>query len=284
MVNVPEAIEFPFSKAEIETTGGPLLIQGVLGVSEFNEFGRRTFSIRTPSGAKHLLQAITEISPLYSKVETLRVSDSVKWDQRIATDSIPTQLLREILHQNLDLSRSSDWTKLVRFYMQAERFAEARKEVEAASQKFPNDFDRVLLTQLDELNAAQLFREVKARQDAGQYQLANSVLNSFRLDTLPLEVQLKVQNQFESLKQSLVSVSQMVEALKKDQLALPAAEQELVAALVKEIFSEVNLDSANRLSDYERLRADSTLSVEQRISLALSGKLMFFAASTIAAL
>lgn len=274
VVNVPEAIEFPFSKAEIETTGGPLLIQGVLGVSEFNEFGRRTFSIRTPSGAKHLLQAITEISPLYSKVETLRVSDSVKWDQRIATDSIPTQLLREILHQNLDLSRSSDWTKLVRFYMQAERFAEARKEVEAASQKFPNDFDRVLLTQLDELNAAQLFREVKARQDAGQYQLANSVLNSFRLDTLPLEVQLKVQNQFESLKQSLVSVSQMVEALKKDQLALPAAEQELVGALVKEIFSEVNLDSANRLSDYERLRADSTLSVEQRISLALSGWLL----------
>ena len=266
-----DAIEFPFSKAEIETTGGPLLIQGVLRVSEFNVFGRREFLIRTPSGAKHLVQAITEMSPLYCKVETLRASDSVKWDQRIATDSIPSLLLRDILHQNLDLSKSSDWTSLVRFYMQAERFAEARREVEAASQKFPNDFDRVLLTQLDELNAAQLFREVKSRQDAGQYQLATSVLNSFPMATLPVEVQLKVQDQFASLKQNLVLVSQIVESLRKDQQELQPAEQELVAAMVKEIFSEVNLDSAIRLADYERLRADSSLSAEQRVSLALSG-------------
>ena len=45
----------------------------------------------------------------------------------------------------------------------------------------------------------------------------------------------------------------------------------MVAALVKEIFSEVDLDSATRLADYERLRADPSLSVEQRVSLALSG-------------
>jgi pimeloyl-ACP methyl ester carboxylesterase len=269
-----DTIEFPFSKAEISTTEGSLLIQSVLGVSEFNPFGRRTFSIRTPSGTKHLLQAITEMSPLYCKVETLRVSESVKWDQRIATDSIPAPLLREILHQNLDLSKSSDWTSLIRFYMQAKRFAEARREVEAASQKFPNDFDRVLLTQLDELNAAQLFREVKSRQDAGQYQLATSVLNSFPIATLPVEIQLKVQDQFTSLKQSLVLVSEIVESLKKDQQELPAAEQELVGGLVKEIFSEVNLDSAIRLADYERLRADGSLSVEQRVSLALSGWLL----------
>jgi tetratricopeptide (TPR) repeat protein len=269
-----DTIEFPFSKAEIETMGGQLAILGVLDVSKFNIFGRRTFSIRTPQGAKHLLQAITELSPLYCKVETLRDSDSVKWDQRIATDTIPSELLSEILHQNLDLSKSSEWTKLVRFYMQAERFAEAREEVEAASQKFPTDFDRVLLTQLDELNAAQLFREVKARQDAGQYQLAISVLNTFPMATLPVEVQLKVQDQFASLKQNLLLVSNIVESLKKDQQDLPPAEQELVAPLVKEIFSEVNLDSAVRLADYERLRADPSLSVQQRISLALSGWLL----------
>lgn len=266
-----DTIEFPFSKAEIETAGGQLAIQGVLQVSEFNIFGRRTFSIRTPQGTKHLLQAITELSPLYCKVETLRVSDSVKWDQRIATDSIPSPLLREILQQNLDLTKSSDWTQLVRFYMQAERFAEARDIVAAASQKFPNDFDQVLLTQLDELNAAQLFREVKARQDAGQYQLAISFLNTFPMATLPVEVQLKVQDQFASLKQNLLLVSKIVESLKKDQQELPPAEQELIAPLVKEIFNEVNLDSAVRLADYERLRADPSLSVEQRVSLALSG-------------
>ena len=218
-----DIIEFPISKAEIETTGGPLLIQSVLKVKQFNIFGRREFWIRTPAGSKQLIQAITEISPLYCRVETLRESDAVKWDQRIATDSIPKSLLRDILHQNLDLSKSSDWTKLVRFYMQAERFTEAREEVAAAMQKFPNDFDRVLLTQLDELNASQLFRLVKSRQDAGQYQAATSVLNTFPMATLPVEVQLKVQDQFASLKQSLVLVSQIVESLKKDQQDLPPA-------------------------------------------------------------
>ncbi len=271
VVSATEKIEFPFSKAEIETSGGDLLIQGILGVSEFNEFGRRTFSIRTPQGAKHLVQAITEMSPLFCKVETLRASDSVKWDQRIATDSIPPKLLREILYQNLDLSTVKDWTRLITFYMKAERFSDARKEVEAAMQKFPNDFDRVLLTELDELNAAQLFRQVKSRQEAGQYQVALSFLNTFPMATLPVEVQLKVQDQFASLKQSLLLVSQIVESLKKDQQELPPAEQEMVAPLVKEIFAEVNLDSAVRLADYERLRADPSLSIEQRVSLALSG-------------
>ncbi len=269
-----DKIEFPFSKAEIETTGGDLHIQGVQEVSQFNIFGRRNFSIRTDKGVKHLVQAITELTPLYCKVETLRVSDSVVWDQRIATDSIPPLLLREILHQNLDLTTSRDWTRLVTFYMKAERFAEARAEVEAAIQKFPNEFDRVLLTELDELNAAKLFREAKSRQDAGQYQWAMSVLDSFPLATLPVEVQLKVQDQFTSLKQSLLLVSRIVESLKKDQQELPPAEQEIVAPLVKEIFSEVNLDSAVRLADYERLRADPALSTEQRVSLALSGWLL----------
>ncbi len=266
-----ETIEFPFSKAEIETSGGDLVIQGVLKVSEFNVFGRREFLIRTPQGAKHLVQAITEMSPLYCKVETLRASDSHAWDQRIATDSIPPKLLGEILEQNLDLSKSSELRRLILFYMQGERFAEARKAVELALQKFPKDFDRVFLTQLDELNAAQLFREVKTRQEAGQYQLAASVLNSFPMATLPVEVQLKVQDQFASFKQSLLQVGQIVEALKKDQQELPPAEQELVAGLVKEIFSEVNLDSAIRLSDYERMRADPSLSVDKRVSFALSG-------------
>ena len=271
-----DTIEFPFSKAEIETSG-QLASLGAVNPSKFNIFGKRSFSIQTPLGARHMVQAITELSPLYCKVETVRdpdSSDAIKLDQRIATASIPSQLLNDILHQNLDLTKSGDWTKLVRFYMQAERFAEARKEAVAASQKFPSDFGRVLLTQLDELNAAQLFREAKSRQDAGQYQLAISVLNTFPMATLPVEVQLKVQDQYAALKQNLVLVSNMVESLEKDQKELPPAEQELVAPIVKEIRSEVNLDSAVRLADYERLRADPSLSVEQRVSLALSGWMM----------
>ncbi len=223
-------IDFPAYKAEIETNGGELPIQSVLGISDFNKFGRRSFSIQTPKGAKHLLQAITAISPLYCQVETLRVSDSIAWDQRIATSSLAPDLLREILKQQLDLSSPKGWSTLLQFYMEAERFTEARAILEEALQKFPNDFDAALLGQFDELNAAKLFQQVKIRQNAGQHQLAIEVLNTFKLDSLPLEVQLRVQDQFESLKQNVLMVSQIVESLKKDLESLPQAEQQATAS------------------------------------------------------
>ncbi len=271
VARLPIVVEFPAYKAEIETNGGELTIQSVLGISDFNKFGRRSLSIQTAKGPKHLLQAITAISPLYCQVETLRVSDSIAWDQRIATSSLGPKLLREILMQQLDLSTPKGWSTLLQFYMEAERFTEAREILEEALRKFPNDFDPVLLGTFDELNAAKLFQEVKVRQNAGQYQLATEVLNTFKLDTLPLEVQLKVQDQFESLKQSLLMVAEIIEALKKDLQALPEAEQQAVRAVVEEILREVNLDSVNRLADYQRLRADESLSAEQRVALALGG-------------
>ena len=266
----PIVIELPY-KAEIETSGSEQPIIGLVGISQFNKYGRRVYSVQLPKQTKHLLQAITAISPLYCQVESLRVVDTIKWDQRIATRSLPDYLLRDILHQHLDLSQPNNWKKMIQFYMEAERFTEARDELKAALEKFPNDFEPVLLAQLDELNAAKLFNEVKRRQDAGQYQFASEVLNVFDLKTLPLEVQLRVQAQFESLKQSLVTVAEIVEALKKDQQALPAAEQAAVAPLVQEIVKEVSLDSAVRLADYQRLRNDESLSVEQRVALAAGG-------------
>ncbi len=266
----PLLIELPY-KAEIETSASELPITGILGISQFNKFGRRTYSVQTGSKTKHLLQAITAISPLYCQVETLRVSDSIAWDQRIATRSIPGNLLREILHQHLDLSKPNSWKTIIQFYLESKQFTEARDELKTALEKFPNDFEPAMLTQLDELNAAKLFEEVKVRQEAGQYQFASEVLNVFDLKTLPLEVQLRVQSQFETLKQKLVTVAEIVDAIKKDVQLLPPAEQQLIDATVKEIVSEVNLDSAVRLSDYQRLRNDESLSVEQRVALALGG-------------
>ena len=263
-------IELPY-KAEIETSASEQPITGILGISQFNKFGRRTYSVQIPGKSKNLLQAITAISPLYCQVETLRVSDSIAWDQRIATRSIPDDLLREILHQHLDLTQPNNWKTIIQFYLESERFTEARDELKAALEKFPNDFEASMLTQLDELNAAKLFNEVKLRQDAGQYQFASEFLNVFDLKTLPLEVQLRVQTQFETLKQNLVTVSEIVEAIKKDVQLLPPADQQLIDPLVKEIVGEINLDSVARLADYQRLRADESLPTEQRVALAVGG-------------
>jgi predicted esterase/tetratricopeptide (TPR) repeat protein len=268
-------VELPY-KGEVETNAGEMAILGVLRLGEFNKFGRRTYSIMLPKGPKHLLQAITAISPTYTKIETLRVSDSIKWDQRIATSTIPPNVLKEILHHQLDLSRPSEWKRIIQLYLEAERYKEAKDELEEALAKFPTDFaaQRSMLEKLDVLRAKQLFNQAKLWRNSGQHQRAAQVLLTFPLASLPIEIQLEVQNQVEGLKTELQTVAQITEAIKTDVGKLPAAEQPILEPLVKEIVDEVGLDSVVRLSDYQRLRNDETLSGEQRVSLALSGWLL----------
>ena len=108
------------------------------------------------SGPKQLLQAITEITPTYCKVETLRVSDSIRWDQRLATSTIPSAKLKEILYHQLDLSRPSEWSRMIQLYFEAERYTEARAELEEALKRFPTDFEaqRPMLERIDVLAQA----------------------------------------------------------------------------------------------------------------------------------
>ncbi len=268
-------VDLPY-KDEVETNSGELAILRILKITDFNKFGRREYWIALPTGPKQLLQAITAISPTYCKVETLRVSNSIMWDQRIATSTIPSAKLQEILHHQLDLSRPNEWKRMIQLYLEAERYTEARAELEEALKRFPTDFEpqRSMLERLDVLRAKQLFSEVKLWRKSGQHQRAAQVLQAFPLAVLPLEVQLDVQNQVDSLKSELQSVALITEALKGDVQKLPPADQPIVEPLVKEILNEVSLDSGIRLTDYQRLRNDGSLSDEQRVSLALSGWLL----------
>ena len=111
-------------------------------------------------------------------------------------------------------------------------------------------------------------------EKSGQHQRASQVLQSFPLATLPLEVQLDVQNQVDALKSELQTVAQITAALTADVQKLPAADQPIMQPLVTEILDEIDLDSVIRLTDYQRLRNDDSLSIEQRVSLAISGWLL----------
>jgi pimeloyl-ACP methyl ester carboxylesterase len=271
---MPEVIELPY-KQEIESSGGEFAVQGLLGLSDFNKYGRRTYSILVPTrngaAAKHLLQAITELSPNYAKVEVLRVSDSFAWDQRISPWTIPG--LNDILHHHLDLTKPGEWLRIVKFYLQGEHYKEARDELEAALKKFPDELasQRELLEQINTLHANRLFREAKIRQAAGQHQLAAEFLLKFPMASLPLEVQISVQDQVQKLKTDLKLVQDIIGMINSDVQSLKPEDLDLVKPLVDEIVAEVNLESVIRLDDYLRLRADEALKIEQRVALALSG-------------
>ena len=272
--SVLEEIELP-SKNEAARGSGSLAILGVLGVTEFNRHGRRIYSIETPRGREDILQGITKITPLYAQVQTLR--PYIAWDQRIATSSIRPDKLREILHHELDLTHSAGWMRMYRFYLQAERYSEARAELIEALAKFPElEEQKRLLVGLDQALADQMFREIELRRRSGQHQLVSQLLQQFPMDAggAVIETQLKVQEQIDDLKNRVTQISDAVKALQQQVSELPAADAEAVRPVIEQITAEISIESSVRLNDFLRFRAESSIPVDQKISFAIGGWLL----------
>ena len=271
-----EQIVLP-SAGEASRTGNAVAIGSMLGISSFNKYGRRTYAMVANRGRIDVLQGITALTPLFAKVEVLRTGgEDFAWDQRIATSSIPPQELREILYQAVDLSKSSDWLRLVSFYTQAERYAEAHAIMSEALVKFPTELgDRAaVLTQLNQLLANQKFEEIKLRKRAGQHQLSTALLGQFPLDALSGENQLKLDAEIKQVQQQVLLVSDIVTSLKEHVDKLPEAEQQAVLPVVQEISDEINFDSVVRLDDYQRLRRDASIASESLVAYAVGGWLL----------
>lgn len=247
-------------------------------VSPFNSYGRRLVSVATPLGPRDIFQGITEITPIYLRVEGLRTETPTSWDMRMSTKAISHAELDDILRHQLDMSKPQSWFSIVRLYSQAERYREARDTLAEAivrlSEGNPNEVEamRAELKRLDQQFAGQMFREVELRLDAGQPKLAAGILQNFPLDQLALETQLKAQDRIAELQRRQTQITDLVtslEALRKE-LGDNQKGAVLIEA-VNEISQNLSLNTVDRLADFARLKDDKTLSPDQRVSLAISG-------------
>ena len=98
-----------------------------LRVEPFDEYGRRIFTMATAKGPVDVVQGITELTPQWTKVEGI----SHVWDMRIATSSIPRDTLQKILLKQIDPKNVEHYKKIARFYLQCERYEEARQVLES---------------------------------------------------------------------------------------------------------------------------------------------------------
>ncbi len=270
-----EEIVLPTAETVAKSGTAPSIF-GIIGVEEFNEFGRRNFSFNTSRGQVDVLQGITQISPVYARVQVLRSSSQFAWDQRISPASIRPDRLREILLKAIDAVRAGEWLRIVRFYLQMERYSEAREVMSEALERFPVELapQRPLLTQIDQQYANQKFEEIRIRRNAGQLQVAASLLQQFPVKTLPAETQFELEREVESVKQELKVVADILAAFQTHVATLTAGQQASVKPLVDEISAEINLGTIARLSDYQALRGDGSIAKESLVAYALSGWLM----------
>src|SRR6266700_2031815 len=137
----PQRIEhFMIKDQPIAENGAPVASLGaIVETGHWDKYGRRTLIMVIGGKQIPIIQGLTEITPTWSKAESLRRGGTnYLWDMRIATSSIPRELLNKILSKQIDSKNPDHRLKLVRFYMQAERYVDADTELQQVIKDFKN--------------------------------------------------------------------------------------------------------------------------------------------------
>ena len=250
----------------------------ILKVTPFNEYGRRVFTMNTSDGPVDVIQGITLVTPHWTKVEGLLTAQltPLVWDMRIATSSIPRDTLHKIL-VNAGTRNSVDARlRVVRLFLQAERYQDAQQELEGVIADFPDQKDLEKEVQsLRQLHARSIVEEIELRRNSGQHFLAYSLLQKFPSQDVAGETLAQVRELLTQYEDVRKRRDEVAAELSKLAAALPdGPDRSTCEALVKEMNAEMSLGNFDRLAGYIRLRDDKTLSDSQRLSIAISGWLL----------
>ncbi len=245
-------------------------------IQPFDQYGRRIFTMQTLRGPENVIQGITEMTPTWAKVEGI----THVWDMRIATSSLPPDVLAAILANQTNPSDLEERKRIARFYLQAERYEDAYRELERILEDFaatPDIKDQLepSIRAIRQLSAQRILRELRLRRDAGQHRLAVEMLNTFPSDGVAGEILqavremlLEYQN-FESQRTSaLAKLDQLVEKVKDDTV------RNRIQPVREEVHASLNLNTMERMAAFLRMADDESLTPEERVSLAVSGWLV----------
>ncbi len=246
-------------------------------ITPFDDHGHRTFSMMTAKGRLDVVQGITQITPGWTKVEALATQrQSVNWDMRIATTSIDKDQLRAILLKRIDPKDLEQRLKIVRLFLQMDRFLDAQRELDQIIADFPGQ--EALATEakaLRQLHARNIVKEIEVRRKAGQHQLAYQLLEQFPTEDVAGETLQQVREMLDEYRLHLKQLEESLTQLAADVSALqdPSTKTQC-EALLAEIKSEMTLNTLDRLAAYVRLGTDGELEASEKLSLAFSGWLV----------
>ncbi len=250
----------------------------ILRLTQFDEFGRRSLTMNTLAGPVTVIQGITEITPAWTKVEGIQAENmSYIWDMRIATSSIPRDVLGKILAKAIDPKNVEHRLKIARLYLQSERYEDARKELEEVVAAFPDMKDRIApsILSLTQLSAQRLLKELQLRRDAGQHRLVEDRLAKFpaeNVDGETLQAVREMQSEYRTGREQAATVLKQF-AYYAAQVQDESLKQRL-AVFGKELTAELSLNTLDRMATYRRLADDEKLTPNQKLSLMVSAWLL----------
>ncbi|GMQ80134.1 MAG: peptidase [Planctomycetia bacterium] len=254
-------------------------VGSIVRVEPFDKYGRRVFTMMTTKGPIDIIQGITELTPRYTKVEALggpRPYKAYVWEMRIATSSIPRETLSSLLNQAIDSSDAQQRLRVVRLFLQSERYTDAKEELERVLADFPGLKElQTELRTLRQLGARHLLREIQLRKRVGQHELAAALLQSFPADGVAGET---LQHVREILRDDRAQHERMAQTQRQlAALAQSVSDQGVrgqVEAVLAELDHDLNLNTLDRMAAFARLADDESLSAQQKLALAVSGWLV----------
>ena len=260
--------------------GGKIVsgLGSILAISPFNKFGRRELRMSGPQGPVHVIQGIQELNSRYARLIALKPAQGqpvLLWDMRVSTSSMPTSALNQVFANRIDRTDLNERLEVVRFFIAAERFGDAKTALQETIRDFPAETDlKKQLISLTQRQASQLLDEAKKRAAAGQYQLAKGILDNFPIDDVGRIARLQVQDARAELSQRENEAKQLVGQLRKQIGELPEGRAAKIAGIVDEIQSGLSADTLLRMSDYSRLKDAESIAIEDRVALAVTGWLL----------
>jgi len=256
-------------------------IGGVVAATPFDEFGRRILSLATAAGRVDVVQGIKEITPRWTRIEGIQTEHPVLLDMRVATSSIPRDVLRTVILKGLDQDDADERLRIVRLWLQAGRYDDARAELDGVLERFPKLADLATeRRELAELAASTLLDEIRQRVAVGQENLAARFLEAFPAAEASGELVEAVREERDALQARRDRGSRLLAAIRE---RLPAiddqTQREAAAALVDEIAAGLSAASLERLSAFERLGTEASVPADRAVALAISGWLAGAAAA-----
>jgi pimeloyl-ACP methyl ester carboxylesterase len=270
---VPEKI---IIKQRVKHAGATMKIVGPILKTPFDGFGRRTVTMLTDRGELKIVQAITELTPTYTKVEGV----THVWDMRVATSSIEPKELATLLKAHCKVADIEGVKRIARFYVQCERYEDAAREIETFLAAHPNDADlknqlAPPLAAIKQRSTKRLLGELTLRRDAGQHRFVLRMLNKFPTDETSGEAVQTVREmirQYEVNERARKQTIEQIQALAKQ--VGDTAQRKRLEPIVREIATELNSNTLERMAAFRELADDQTLQPTDRLALAISGWLL----------
>jgi predicted esterase len=271
-----EAIDVPQPVAVVGQRLGS--VGSPIEIGKFDQYGRRTFSMAGGStGRLDVVQGISKITPVWCRVQGLQLSSSPTfvWDMRIATTAVPRDVLSQIIRRKIDPKNVDDRLKIVRVYLQAERYQDATAELEQVIADFPGRQGLSdVAHDLKQMGARQALKEIETRKKSGQHGLAFSMLQTFPSQgvdgDLLQQVRVQLEEYTELQKQGKAVVDQLNEAVAK----LPEGSRKRAEPAVKEICEQLSINTLERMATYRRFADDAQSPAEAKVALAISSWLI----------